>query len=108
MAHGRPVVELIENVATAHRLVSRTVFLPGPEQRYLFVVELSKPQVLVLERKTLRVLGRFGRVDDRLGAFYLLHDIVAHPDGRLQTAKVHAGGRARKFTSTGLAPAGPM
>ena len=60
ITHGRSVVELIENVATAHQSVSRTAFPPDPEQRDLSVVERSKPQVLVLDKETLRVLGRFG------------------------------------------------
>ena len=64
-AHGPPVAELIENAATARQSVSRTPFSPDPEQRYLFVAERSSQQVFVLERETLQVLGRFGRVGDR-------------------------------------------
>ncbi len=107
-AHGRPVAELIENVATARQSVSRTAFSPDPEQRYLFVAERSNQQVFVLERETLQVLGRFGRVGDRPGEFYILHDMVADSDGNLYTAEVNVGARAQKFTRTGLSPAGPM
>ncbi len=103
-AHGRPVAELIENVATAHQPVSRTAFSPDPEQRYLFVAERSNQQVIVLERESLRPLSRFGRVGDRPGEFYVLHDMVSDPDGNLYTAALNVGARAQKFTNTELRP----
>lgn len=62
----------------------------------------------MLESETLQDLGRFGRVGDRPGEFYILHDMVADPDGNLYTAEVNVGARAQKFTSTGLARVGPM
>lgn len=107
-AHGRPVAKLIENVATARQSVSRTAVSPDPEHGYLLVAERSNQQVFVLERETLQVLGRFSRVDDRPGEFCILLAMVADPDGNLYTAEMKVGARAQKFTSTGLAPVGPM
>ncbi len=101
----RPVAELIENVATAHRLVSPTAFSPDAEQSYLFVAERSNQQVVVLDRETLRAITRFGRVG---GEFYILHNMVSDPDGNLYTAEVSVGARAQKFANTGMAPADSM
>lgn len=61
-AHGRPLAKLIESVATARQSVSRTAVSPDPEHRYLLVAERSSQQGFVLERETLQVLDRFGRV----------------------------------------------
>lgn len=107
-AYGRPLAKLIESVATARQSVSRTAVSPDPEHRYLLVAERSNQQGFVLERETLQVLDRFGRVDVRPGEFYILHEMVADPDGNLYTAEVNVEGRAQIFTSTGLAPVGPM
>ena len=49
-ADSRPVMELIENVATARLAVSRTAFSPDPEQRYLFVAGRSNQQVFSCSR----------------------------------------------------------
>ena len=107
-AHGRPVAELIGNVATVHQSVSRTAFSPDAEQRYLFVAERSNQQVVLLETETLRTLTHFGWVGDRPGEFYILHDMVSDPDGDLYTAEVNVGARAQKFANTWMTPAGSM
>jgi len=105
-AHGRPIEEIIGEVATARQSVSRTAFSPDPEQRYLFVAERSNQQILVLDRETLTVLSAFGRPGDRPGEFFILHDMVTDVEGNLYTAEVNVGARAQKFTLTGMAPVG--
>ena len=107
-AHGRPVPELIRTVATAHQSASRSAFSPDPEQRYLYIAERSNQQVVVFDRETLEPLSSFGRVGDQPGEFYILHDMVADPEGNLYTAEVNVGARAQKFTFTGLVEVSPM
>ena len=107
-AHGRPAPELIRTVATAHQSASRSAFSPDPEQRYLYIAERSNQQVVVFDRETLEPLSSFGRVGDQPGEFYILHDMVADPEGNLYTAEVNVGARAQKFTFTGLVAVSPM
>ena len=102
-AHGRPVADLIENVATARQSVSQTAFSSDPEQRLLFLADRSNQQVVVLERATLTPLTSFGRPGDRPGEFFILHDMVADAAGNLYTAEVNVGARAQKFTLDGSA-----
>jgi len=106
-AHGRPVPDLIETVATARQSASRSAFSPDPEQRYLYIAERSRQEVVVFDRETLEPLSSFGRVGDRPGEFYILHDMVTDPAGNLYTAEVNVGARAQKFSFSGLAPVSP-
>ena len=94
-AHDRPVPELIQTVATARQSASRSAFSPDPEQRFLYIAERSDQQVVVFDRATLARLSSFGRVGDQPGEFYILHDMVADPEGNLYTAEVNVGARAQ-------------
>jgi DNA-binding beta-propeller fold protein YncE len=95
-------------VNTAHQSASRSAFSADAEQRYLFIADRSNQQVIVFDRQTLQPLSRFGRVGNRPGEFYVLHDMVADPQGNLYTAEVQEGRRAQKFVLTGYAPVSPM
>jgi DNA-binding beta-propeller fold protein YncE len=107
MMWDRPASEFITNVNTAHQSASRSAFSPDPDQRYLFVADRSNQQVVVFDRQSLRELSRFGRVGNRPGEFYVLHDMVADPRGNLYTAEVQEGRRAQKLVLTGYAPVPP-
>ncbi|HSH74777.1 MAG TPA: hypothetical protein VLA09_03750, partial [Longimicrobiales bacterium] len=103
-AHGRPVADLITNVATARQSASQTAFSSDPEQRYLFMAERSNQEVVVFDRRSLTRLSSFGRPGDRPGEFFILHDMVSDPVGNLYTAEVNVGARAQKFRYTGMRP----
>ena len=90
-AYGRPVAELIENVATARQSTGANGLLRRPGAADLFVAERSNQQVFVLKRETFRVLERIGRPGDRPGESDILHDMVADPDGNLHTTEVNVG-----------------
>ncbi len=107
-AHDRPLAELITTVNTAHQSASRSAFSPDPEQKFLYIAERSNQQVVVFDRATLTRLSSFGRVGDQPGEFYILHDMVADPEGNLYTAEVNVGARAQKFTMTGMVPVSGM
>jgi DNA-binding beta-propeller fold protein YncE len=108
MMWDRPASRWIEMVNTAHQSASRSAFSADAEQRYLFIADRSNQQVIVFDRQTLQPLSRFGRVGNRPGEFYVLHDMVADPQGNLYTAEVQEGRRAQKFVLTGYAPVSPM
>jgi DNA-binding beta-propeller fold protein YncE len=102
MAFGAPVAELIQATADAHWSVSRTAFSPDAEQRWLFVAERSNHQIVVLDRQSLTELTHFGQHGNEPGEFYVLHDMVADPQGNIYTAEVNDGSRAQKFTYMGV------
>jgi hypothetical protein len=95
---GRPTTEFIEATARAHQSVSKTAFSSDPEQRWLFVNERSTHQLVVLDRRTLRELTRFGQHGDEIGEMYILHDMTADSQGNLYTVEVNNIGGTRKRT----------
>jgi DNA-binding beta-propeller fold protein YncE len=105
---GEPTTELIRATARAHQSVSKTAFSSDPEQRWLFVNERSNHQLVVLDRRTLEELTRFGQHGDELGEMYILHDMTADSEGNLYTVEVNNIGGTRKRTQkwvlTGVSP----
>jgi len=103
---GQPTTQLIEATARAHQSVSKTAFSSDPEQRWLFVNERSTHSLIVLDRRTLRELTRFGQHGDELGEMYILHDMTADAQGNLYTVEVNNIGGTRKRTQKWV-PRGP-
>jgi DNA-binding beta-propeller fold protein YncE len=105
---GEPTTELIEATARAHQSVSKTAFSSDPEQRWLFINERSSHSLVVLDRRTLQELTRFGRHGDEIGEMYVLHDMTADSEGNLYTVEVNNIGGTRKRTQkwllTGVSP----
>ena len=79
-------------------------FSPDPEQRYLYVIDRPKEQVVIYNRKTLTPLGSFGTAGQAPGQFYVLHDLAVDKEGDIFTAEVNddGGRRAQKFTFKGM------
>ena len=107
-AHGRPVAELIENVATAHQSVSRTAFSRDSEPRYLVVVERSNPASRGAREGDAPGPHPFRACRGPARGVSILHDMVSDPDGNLYVAELNVAARAQKFTNTGMAPADSM
>jgi DNA-binding beta-propeller fold protein YncE len=105
-AFGRPVRELADGLANAGMTASRTAFSPDPQQRFLYVIDRIKQQVMILDRKTLEIIGSIGDgIGMSPGQFYVLHDVATDSKGNLYTAEVNEVGnrRAQKFAFKGLA-----
>ncbi len=82
---------------------SRTTFSPDPQQRYLYVIDRRHQRILILDRKTLEILGYFGGgVGDQPGQFYVLHDMATDSHGNFYTAELKDGSRAQKFAFKGM------
>jgi hypothetical protein len=95
---GAPTTDLIKATAAAHQSVSRTAFSPDADQRYLYVIERSDHQLVVLDRATLKEVTRFGQHGDEIGEMYVLHDMTADSDGNIYTVEVNGIGGTRKRT----------
>jgi hypothetical protein len=105
MAVERPRKEVEDELLQDPSDASRTAFSPDPGQRFLYLIDRRHQKVLILERKTLQVIGSVGDgVGREPGRFYVLHDIAVDSKGNLYTAEVNGNGnrRAQKFVFKGL------
>ena len=72
-------------------------FSPDPEQRFLYVADRSPGRIVILDRRTLRELGSFGRAGRAPGEFNVLHHIATDAKGNIYAAEVNVGMRVQKF-----------
>ena len=72
-------------------------FSADPEQRFLFISDISNNTVWILNRKDGKVLGRIGSAGDYGGQFHGLHMIATDSKGNIYTGEVQAGERVQKF-----------
>ena len=68
-----------------------------PAQRWLFVPDGTNNVVWILDRESLEVQGRFGRLGKYAGQFYRLHNLAIDSRGNLYTTEVNVGQRIQKF-----------
>ena len=72
-----------------------------PAQRWLFVPDGTNNVVWILDRESLTVAGRFGRMGKYAGQFYRLHNLAIDSRGNLYTTEVNVGQRIQKFDRVG-------
>ena len=72
-----------------------------PGQRWLFVPDGTNNVVWILDRATLEVRSRFGRLGKNAGQFYRLHNLAVDSRGNLYTTEVNVGQRVQKFDRIG-------
>ena len=77
--------------------VSGIVLSPDPVQRWLFVPDGTNNVVWILDRSSLGVVGRFGRLGKYAGQFYRLHNLDVDSRGNLYTTEVWEGQRVQRF-----------
>ena len=73
----------------------------------MYVADYGNSRVLVLERKSVKVLYQFGLRNAEPGNFQGIHFITVDSKGNLYTAEVLPGNRVQKFLYKGLAAAPP-
>lgn len=101
---GKPRKEVVDQVLKNRESPSRTAFSPDPEQRFLYVIDRRHQRILILDRKSLEILGSFGDgVGDAPGQFYILHDMASDSHGNVYTAEIDENSRVQKFVFKGMA-----
>jgi DNA-binding beta-propeller fold protein YncE len=75
-------------------------FSPDPEQRYLFISDLTNNHIWFLDRQTGEVVGQLGSMGDSGGQFFGLHMISVDRMGNIYTGEVFAGERVQRFVPT--------
>ncbi len=71
-------------------------FSPDKAQQYLYVGDLGNNQVNILDRKSLKIVGKFGKQGTAPGDFNILHEIAADSKGNIYTAETRSR-RVQRF-----------
>jgi DNA-binding beta-propeller fold protein YncE len=88
------------------RTASGLAFSPDPEQRLMYVADFDHGQVVIVNRRTLDVVGAFGSRGSKPGEFQSLHNLASDSKGNLYTAEVAPGARVQKFVVKPASAAG--
>jgi sugar lactone lactonase YvrE len=72
-----------------------------PEQRWLFVPDGTNYTVWILDRRTLEVVSRFGRMGRNAGQFQWVHNLAVDSRGNVYTSEVDTGKRVQRFVPAG-------
>jgi hypothetical protein len=72
-------------------------FSPDPQQRYLYISDLTNNTIWFLNREDGRVVGRLGSMGENAGSFFGLHMIAVDTEGYIYTGEVFAGERVQRF-----------
>ena len=81
--------------------VSGVTLSEDAEQRWLYIPDGTNNVIWILDRETLEVRGRFGRLGKMAGQFYRLHNLAVDSRGNLYTTEVNVGQRVQKFDRLG-------
>jgi DNA-binding beta-propeller fold protein YncE len=73
------------------------MFSNDPQQRLLYISDLTNNHVWFLERKTGKVLGTLGQMGQNAGQFFGLHMEATDSKGNLYTGEVFYGERVQRF-----------
>jgi hypothetical protein len=74
-------------------------FSPDPEQRYLYISDLTNNTIWFLNRADGEVVGQMGRMGENGGQFFGLHMIAVDSQGVIYTGEVFAGERVQRFVT---------
>ena len=73
------------------------MFSSDPEQRFLYVSDLTNNKIWFLERKTGELVGSLGQMGENAGSFFGLHHQATDSRGTLYTGEVFYGERVQRF-----------
>lgn len=72
---------------------------PDPQQKYLYVADYGNSQILIVDRKSLTVLKRFGSRGTGPGQFRGAHSLALDRNGVLYVTEVAPGNRIQRFVA---------
>ncbi len=72
-------------------------FSHDPEQRYLYISDLTNNRIWFLNREDGTIVAEMGTMADNGGQFYGLHMIAVDSQGNVYTGEVFAGERVQRF-----------
>ena len=75
-------------------------FSADPEQRYLYISDLTNNRIWILNRDDGTIVAEMGTMGENGGQFYGLHMIAVDSQGNIYTGEVFAGERVQRFVPT--------
>jgi hypothetical protein len=72
-------------------------FSADPQQRFLFISDLTNNHIWFLNREDGKVAGMMGSMGDNGGQWYGLHMIAVDSQGNIYTGEVQSGERVQRF-----------
>ena len=72
-------------------------FSPDPEQRHLYISDLTNNRIWFLDRTDGTLVAEMGTMAENGGQFYGLHMIAVDSQGNIYTGEVFAGERVQRF-----------
>jgi sugar lactone lactonase YvrE len=72
-------------------------FSPDPEQRLLYISDLTNNRIWFLNRADGKLVGEMGRMGENGGQFFGLHMIAVDSQGNVYTGEVFQGERVQRF-----------
>ena len=96
--------QFIEPKTGGQGTVSDFAFSPDPDQQFLYSADGSNQHIWVLDRKTLQIIGKFGRRGRNAGQWHWMHTLAADAQGNLYTGEGNNAKRGQRFLFRGVAP----
>jgi 6-phosphogluconolactonase (cycloisomerase 2 family) len=77
--------------------VYEIAFSADKEQKFFYTVDGANGEIRIVDRKSMDVVGRFGRIGRQAGQFIAVHNVTVDHEGNIYTAEVNTGQRIQKF-----------
>ena len=97
-ADGKFVTQTM--IGTRGQTAAGLAFSPDAQQQFLYVANLGDSQIVILNRKTLAMVGAYGSAGAAPGQFQTLHHLAVDSKGNIYTAEIGRGRRAQKLAIT--------
>jgi DNA-binding beta-propeller fold protein YncE len=92
---GKFVKEIM--IGSRGQTAAGLAFSPDSQQQFLYVANLGDSQIVIVNRKTLAIVGTFGSPGSGPGQFQTLHHLAVDSKGNIYTAEIGRGRRAQKL-----------
>ncbi len=79
-------------------------FSRDPQQKFMYIIDVSNMKVHVFDRLTLKELYTIGDGGRQPGEFYAPHNITTNSKGDIFTTETYHGQRVQKFVYKGMVP----
>ena len=89
-------IKLAENTRSGGA-AGGVMFSNDPDQKYLYISDLTNNHIWFLNREDGKVVGQMGSMGENGGQFFGLHMIAVDSKGNIYTGEVFAGERLQRF-----------
>jgi hypothetical protein len=94
--------QFIERKTLGQGTVSGIAFSAAPTQQFLYLGDGSNQHIWVLDRLSLRVIGKYGRRGRNAGQWHWMHSLTNDAQGNLYTGEGNNAKRGQRFLFRGV------